>query len=73
MQLRLGHDAEAIKAYQQALAQKPQPAWSRYGLGLAKIRSGQTDAGRADLAAAHALDPEIATRAAKYGLTAAAP
>lgn len=73
VQLRLGHDADAIKAYQEALAQKPQSAWSRYGLGLAKIHSGQTDAGRADLAAARKLDPEIATRAARYGLTTAAP
>jgi tetratricopeptide (TPR) repeat protein len=73
VQLRLGHDADAIKAYQQALAQKPKSAWSRYGLGLAKIHSGQTEAGRADLAAARALDPDIATLAAKYGLAAAAP
>ena len=73
VQLRLGHDAEAIKAYEQALAQKPKSAWSRYGLGVAKIHSGQTDAGRADLAAARALDPDITTRAARYGLTAAAP
>lgn len=72
VQLQLGHDADAIKSYEQALAQKPKSAWSRYGLGPAKIHSGQTDAGRADLAAARALDPEIATRAAKYGLTAAA-
>jgi tetratricopeptide (TPR) repeat protein len=68
VQLRLGHDAEAIKAYEQALAQKPKSAWSRYGLGLAKIHNGQTDAGLADLAAAKALDPDIETLAAKHGL-----
>ena len=73
VQLRLGHYAESIKAYEQALAQKPHVAWSRYCLGLAKIRSGQTDAGKADLAAARALDPEIEARAARYGLTAAGP
>ncbi|MFI4958746.1 MAG: tetratricopeptide repeat protein [Lysobacterales bacterium] len=73
VQLRLGHYAESIKAYEQALTQKPHVAWSRYGLGLAKIRSGQTDAGKADLAAARALDPEIEARAARYGLTAAGP
>lgn len=73
VQLRLGHYAESIKAYEQAVAQTPHTAWSRYGLGLAEIRSGKTDAGKADLAAARALDPGIDARAAKYGLTAAAP
>lgn len=71
VELRLGHYAEAIKAYEQVLAQQPKSAWSRYGLGLAEIRSGQTDAGHADLAAARALDPLLAARAAKFGLTAA--
>ncbi|HUW54784.1 MAG TPA: aspartyl protease family protein [Rhodanobacter sp.] len=73
VQLRLGHYPESIKAYEQAVAQKPRVAWSRYGLGLAKIRNGQTAAGNADLVAARALDPEIEARAAKYGLTAAGP
>jgi len=73
VQLRLEHYPESIKAYEQAVAQSPQSAWSRYGLGLAKIRSGQTDAGNADLVAARALNPEIEARATKYGLTAAGP
>lgn len=73
VQLRLGHYPESLKAYTQAVAQRPHSAWSRYGLGLAKIRSGQTDAGNADLVAARALDPYIDTRAGKYGLTAAGP
>ena len=71
VELRLGHYPESIKAYEQAVAQNPRSAWSRYGLGLAKIRSGQADAGKADLVAARALNPDIDTRAAKYGLTAA--
>ena len=73
VQLRLGHYAESVKAYEQAVVQDPHSAWSRYGLGLAKIRSGQTDAGNADLVAARALDPEIEARAARYGLTVAVP
>jgi len=73
VQLRLGHYPDSIKAYEQAVMQMPKSAWSRYGLGVAKIRSGQTDAGNADLAAARALDPEVEARANKYGLTAAAP
>ncbi|WP_243050475.1 aspartyl protease family protein [Dyella sp. RRB7] len=73
VELRLGHYPESIKAYGKAVAQNPRSAWSRYGLGLAKIRSGQTDAGNADLVAARALDSKIETRAAKYGLVAAGP
>ena len=73
VQLRLAHYPDAIKAYQQAVAQMPKNAWSRFGLGLAKIRSGQTAAGNADLAAARALDPDVEARAHKYGLTAAGP
>jgi clan AA aspartic protease (TIGR02281 family) len=73
VQLRLGHYPESITAYELATAQNPHSAWSRYGLGLAKIRSGQTDAGKADLIAARTLNPEIEALAAKYGLTAAGP
>jgi predicted aspartyl protease/tetratricopeptide (TPR) repeat protein len=73
VELRLGHYPESIKAYEQAVAQRPRSAWSRYGLGLAKIRGGQTDAGKADVVAARALDPQIEARATKYGLTAAGP
>jgi clan AA aspartic protease (TIGR02281 family) len=73
VEFRLGHYPESIKAYEQAVAQRPRSAWSRYGLGLAKIRGGQTDAGNADLVAARLLDPQIETRATKYGLIAAGP
>jgi tetratricopeptide (TPR) repeat protein/predicted aspartyl protease len=73
VQLRLGHYPESIKAYEQAVAQMPHSAWSRYGLGLAKIRSGQIDAGQADLVAARVLDPEIEARATGFGLTVAGP
>lgn len=68
VQLRLKHYAEAIGGYEQALAQQPQSAWSRYGLGLARIRSGQVAAGNADLAAAKAIDPRIGTRFAQLGI-----
>jgi tetratricopeptide (TPR) repeat protein len=73
IELRLGQYAESIKAYEQALAQKPHSGWTHYGLGLAKIRSGQADAGRADLVAARAIDSHIDERAAKFGLTAPEP
>jgi tetratricopeptide (TPR) repeat protein len=62
IELRLGHYPESIKAYEQAIAERPHSAWSRYGLGLAKIRGGQTGAGNADLSAARTLD-----RKSKHG------
>ena len=68
--LRMGNDAESIKAYQQALAQSPHTAWSHYGLGLAELHSGRTDAGKAELATARSLDKDIDARAAKLGLIA---
>jgi tetratricopeptide (TPR) repeat protein/predicted aspartyl protease len=67
--LRLGHYPDSIKAYEQALASRPKSGWLRYGLGAARIRNGQTDAGQADLAAARVLDPKIDAMASKYGLT----
>jgi tetratricopeptide (TPR) repeat protein len=68
--LRMGSYAEAIEAYQRALSQSPRTAWSHYGLGLAELRSGQTDAGNGVLSTARSLDKEIDARAAKLGLVA---
>jgi tetratricopeptide (TPR) repeat protein/predicted aspartyl protease len=68
--LRMGNYAEAIEAYRQALSQSPHTAWSHYGLGLAELHSGQTDAGNGELAAARSLDKDIAARAARLGLIA---
>ncbi|HET6553564.1 MAG TPA: aspartyl protease family protein [Dyella sp.] len=73
IELRLARYGDAIKAYEQALVLEPRSAWSRYGLGLAKVRSGQIAAGNADLASARALDPRIESRAAKLGLSASTP
>ncbi|WP_229238432.1 aspartyl protease family protein [Dyella amyloliquefaciens] len=73
VQLRLGNYPESIKAYEQAVAGNPDSAWSRYGLGLARIRSGQTETGNADLAAARSLDAQVDARASKFGLTASTP
>ncbi|MET3651985.1 aspartyl protease family protein [Dyella japonica] len=73
VELRLAHYPESIKAYTQAVTISPRSAWAHYGLGLAKIRSGQADAGKADLVTARTLDPQIEARAAKFGLTTPEP
>jgi clan AA aspartic protease (TIGR02281 family) len=67
VELRLGKYPESISAYEKA-AQTGHSAWTRYGLGLARIRNGQKEAGDADLVAARAIQPDIDTRAAKFGL-----
>lgn len=67
VELRLGKYPESIDAYEKA-APNAHSAWTRYGLGVAKIRSGQQQAGNADLAAARAMQPDIDARAAKFGL-----
>jgi tetratricopeptide (TPR) repeat protein len=70
VELRLGNYPESINAYERASAGNAHSAWTRYGLGLARIRSGQKDAGNADLVAARAIQPDIDAHAAKFGLTA---
>jgi predicted aspartyl protease len=68
VELRLKNYPAAIQAYQQVVAERPGMAWSRYGLGLAKIRSGRVDDGNADLAAAKTLEPKIGERFALFDL-----
>ncbi len=70
VQLRLGHYAEAVDAYGKAAQQLSSNAWTRYGLGLARLRSGDTAGGKAEIAAAKALDKDIAEQFAKFGIEA---
>lgn len=57
---RAGRYDQAIAAYDAALKLNPKIAASLYGRGLAKLRKGDTAGGRADIAAAEAIRPEIA-------------
>ncbi|MBC2665924.1 aspartyl protease family protein [Novosphingobium flavum] len=66
--LRLKQYPAAISAYEKVLAEVPGLAWSRYGLGLARERSGQAEAGRSDLKAAMDSNPEIAGLFQRYGI-----
>jgi Tetratricopeptide repeat len=60
---------QAIADYDAALTSNPRDPGSLYGRGLARLR-GQNDpeGGRADVAAAKALDPGVAAEFARYGL-----
>ena len=69
VQLRRGDYDKAIADYDRALGLGSKDAWSYYGRGVAKLRKGLTAAGKADIAAATALQANIAHEAAKRGIT----
>jgi tetratricopeptide (TPR) repeat protein/predicted aspartyl protease len=67
--LLLGAHAKAIDDYDEALDLQPKDASSLYGRGLARLRQGQAEEGEQDLAAALAIDAEVATQFTALGLT----
>jgi tetratricopeptide (TPR) repeat protein/predicted aspartyl protease len=69
VRLRRNEYDRAIGDYDHALSIRPQDPWARYLRGVAKMRKGLTADGQADLAAAIALDANIAERARKLGIT----
>ena len=69
LHLRRSEYAKAIADYDAVLAHGPNSAWSLYGRGLARLRTGARAAGEADLAAAAKADAEVPVRAASLGLT----
>jgi tetratricopeptide (TPR) repeat protein/predicted aspartyl protease len=68
VQLRLGKLDAAIADYDAAVKGNPGNAWSLYARSLAEKRAGKAAAAEEDRKAALAIDPDIAGRAAKYGL-----
>ena len=64
--LRLNRAGEAILAYDAALQSDPKNARALYGRGIAKRVVGDSST-EADLAAAKALEPNVADDLAKYG------
>ncbi len=62
---------DAIRDYNAALKLDPKNAGSLYGRGLAKQKKGNTEAGNADIAAAKAIQADIAEEYARYGVTLA--
>ena len=60
--LKKGHCSKAVPAYGEALKINPKLAAALYGRGLCERQNGNATAAQADLAAALAADPAIATK-----------
>jgi len=70
--LRLSRLDEAVADYDEALKLNPKQAGSLYGRGLAKLTKGDRAGGEADIAAAKAIQADIAEEFARYGVTPSA-
>ncbi len=69
VRLRQGRYADALEDYDHALKNDTDPsAWALYGRGVAELRTGKPDAGRADISAAQKRWPEVAARFQEMGL-----
>jgi tetratricopeptide (TPR) repeat protein len=67
--LRLNRLDDAVADYDEALGRNPKQAGSLYGRGPAKLRKGDAVGGEADIAAARAIQADIAEEFARYGVT----
>lgn len=68
-ELKQGRFQDAWNDYDTAVRGDASIAHFRYGRGIATLRLGRTAEGQADLAAAAALDANIAATYAGYGVT----
>ena len=68
--LQLGQFERAIADFDNALKADRQQARPLYGRGIAKLNKGDTAGGNADVAAANAIEPNIAKEFALLGLSA---
>jgi len=66
--LKLGQYDLAINDYSSALRLEPNLAVALYGRGLAKLKKGDTTGGKADIAAAKAINAAIITDFSRYGI-----
>ena len=67
--LRMNQLDKAIADYDEALRRQPRAPAPLYGRGLAKVRKGKVEEGRAEMQTAIGLQPELAIRARRFGLT----
>jgi Flp pilus assembly protein TadD len=67
--LRMGRYREAISDYDFALQRSPNLASALFGRGIALLRTGNVESGRADIAAAERQRPGMTARFARLGIT----
>jgi tetratricopeptide (TPR) repeat protein len=70
--LRLSRLDDAVTDFGEALRRTPKKAGSLYGRGVAKLKKGDVGGGEADIAAAKAIQADIADEFARYGVTPSA-
>lgn len=66
--LKLGRFDEAIIDYNTALSVRPSFQNALFGRGIARLRKGDSAGGNADIAAAKAIEAEVAERFSEYGV-----
>jgi tetratricopeptide (TPR) repeat protein len=64
----MGRPDAALADYNSALGIEPQLATALYGRGRTKLRQGDLTGGNADIATAIAINPQIQTEFARYGV-----
>jgi predicted aspartyl protease/tetratricopeptide (TPR) repeat protein len=68
VQLRQSRFDRSVQQFDAALEKQPKLASSLYGRGIDKLRMGDKAGGEADMAAASAIQPEIADQMRAYGI-----
>ena len=66
--MKIGVPRNAIADFDAALRIETRKASSMYGRGIAKLRTGNTAGGNADVNAAKAIEPRIAEEFAAIGI-----
>jgi Flp pilus assembly protein TadD len=64
----MGQLAAAVDDYSSALRSDPRLASALYGRGLAKLKTGDSAGGDADISAAKAIQPNIGDDFTRYGV-----
>jgi len=67
--LRMGEYDKSIADYDASLKANPKNAWSLYGRGIDELRTLKTPEGKADIAQAASLSPQVAEEYTRHGIS----